>query len=190
MKHLDELTLNEYLDNALDKSERHAARLHLQNCAECQAKLDQLHSVFAELEALPETPLKIDLTPSILARLPKYTPVRNWTRAFAAQLGAALGLILWLAMQARSFIQIPLVTLPKLPEINLQNLLAYLLTLQLPTLDFQTISFNYQIPTFDFQIPTFSLEISTEHMVVLAVSVVLLWVAGNFLLLRSRQGVQ
>jgi hypothetical protein len=187
MNHLDEITLNEYLDHALDKSECDAADLHLQTCHSCRAKLSELQAVFEELDALPEVQLEHDLAPTILARLSQKMPVRVWTRAFAAQVGVAIGLMFWLALQAIPFVRVPQVDFPGLPTIEMEALVTRFLTLQLPTFDFQFPTLSYQIPAFDFQIPRLALEISTTQLIALSVSVLLLWVVGNVVLLRSRQ---
>mgnify|MGYP003565300956 CR=1 FL=1 len=186
MNHLDEITLNEYLDDILDEPKRYAADLHLQSCAACRAILDELRSVFAEFDALPEVQLERDLTPSVLARLPQKNPVRVWTRAFAAQLGVAIGSMFWLGMQAIPFVRILQISVPDIPAMDIQALFARLLTLRLPKLDFQFPIFSYQLPTFNFQVPTLTLDFSPAQLITLSVSVVLLWVVGNFVLLRGK----
>ena len=187
MNHLDDDTLNEYLDHALGESERNAAKAHMQDCTECRARLDQLQSVFAELDALSEAHLVYDLSPSIRARLPQRETVRVWTRTLAAQLGATFGLLFWLGVQVVPYIRVPQLALPKLPALDVQALVARLLTLQLLMPDFQFPSISYQLPTFDIQIPMITLEISVTQMITLFVLVALLWVIGNAILLRSRQ---
>ena len=187
MNHLDNITLNEYLDHTLDESERSAADVHLQSCVECQAGLDQIQAIFTELDTLPEAQLERDLVSSVLARLPQRTPIRLWTRAFAAQLGVAIGSMFWLAMQAVPFIRVPKIAIPTVPAIDIQALFMLLLAFQLPMPHFKFPSFSYQLPTFEFQIPTIAIEFSTMHMIVLFVSVALLWAVGNVVLLRSRQ---
>jgi hypothetical protein len=197
MNHLNDFTLNEYLDQTLNETEREKAEAHLQSCDSCHAKLDEFQTVFAELEALPDAPLEHDLTPSILTRLSQKPPVRVWTRAFAAQLGVVVGTFIWLSMQALPFIRMPKFSLPKLPALDIQTLFTRLLALQVPIPDtrfaipdFRLPALNYQLPTFEIQIPTISIEISTVQLVALSVSVVLLWVIGNAILLRSRWGAR
>ncbi len=197
MNHLDDFTLNEYLDHALDDSERDAADLHLKVCADCRAKLDELQEVFAEIDACPEVHLEHDLTPSIMARLPQKEPVRVWTRTFAAQVGVAIGLMFWLGMQAVPFVRVPQFALPKIPSVDVQALFARLLALQLPNpdlrftiYDFELSTISDQLPVFDLQFPTLNIQPSTLHLTVLSISVLLLWVVGNVILLRSRQGVR
>lgn len=95
--HLDESTLNEWLDEALPAAERAAAAAHLAGCPECAARLAELRLVFAQLEALPEVPLARDLTPTVLGRLPaRATPAlgRGWPWALALQTALAVGVLL------------------------------------------------------------------------------------------------
>lgn len=190
MNHIDDSTLNEYLDHALDESKRDAAKTHLQACANCREKLDELQSVVTELDTISEVYLENDLVPSILARLPQKTPVRIWTRAFAAQMGVALGFVFWLGMQAVPFIRVSSVTLSNLPAMEMQALFTRLLAIQIPMPEFRFPTFSFQLPTFGFQMPTLMLEITTVQLITLSVSVVLLWLVGNVILLRSRQRVR
>ena len=75
MNHLDEYTLNEYIDRNLDEAALAEAETHLQTCVDCQTKLSELQNLFAELEELSEARLEHDLTSAILERLPDEEPV-------------------------------------------------------------------------------------------------------------------
>lgn len=179
MKHLTDSQLNEYLDHALGKSTRREADLHLQSCAVCRARLDELQNVFTALTGLPEARPARDLSTSILSRLPQKQP-RVWAPFFAAQVGAALGVFLWLSTQITKFIpasfsafRLPSFTMPAFPFSNLYSLFSILHPL-------------FSIPTFNF--PTFQLSIF--NMIFIALSVSTLWVFGNAALLRNRQEVQ
>ena len=190
MNHLDDFTLNEYLDFALDESARAEAATHLQACADCRARLEELQMLFTELEDLPEAHLEHDLTPGILVRLPRKEPARTtrtWTRAFAAQLGVVIGFFFWLGMQIVPLIRTPQSVLSNLPTIEIRTLLMRLLSLQISIPEFQFPVFNYQIPTINFQLPTLSIQISTANVIALAISTLLFWVVGNVILLRGRQ---
>jgi anti-sigma factor RsiW len=70
LSHLDDPTLNEYLDGALAPAQRSDIDAHLAACAECAARLSDLRALFATLDALPEEPLARDLTANVLAQLP------------------------------------------------------------------------------------------------------------------------
>jgi len=65
--HLDEALLNEYLDQALAPSARTEVEAHLAHCPDCSARLMELRTLFADLEALPNLPLERDLAPGVLA---------------------------------------------------------------------------------------------------------------------------
>jgi len=67
--HLNEETLNEYLDGALETVERAAAEAHLAACPQCAARLAELQTLFATLEALPAEPLTRDLSAAVEAAL-------------------------------------------------------------------------------------------------------------------------
>ncbi|MBL8046310.1 MAG: zf-HC2 domain-containing protein [Anaerolineales bacterium] len=83
--HLNEATLNEYLDDALETVERSAADAHLATCPQCAARLAEMHALFAALDALPAEPLTRDLSASVLAALtPAPTPLSLPIRAVLA----------------------------------------------------------------------------------------------------------
>ena len=191
MNHLDDFTLNEYLDQALDESMRAEAKMHLQICTACHAKLEQLQMLFTELGDIPEIQLEHDLTSAILERLPKNEPLRivTWTRAFAAQLGVAVGFVFWLGMQVNLLIRVPALKIPNLTTLETQTLMMRLLSLRIPTPEFPIPVFSFQLPEFGFELPTIGIQLSATHMTVIAVSALTLWVVGNILLLRSGQEV-
>lgn len=192
MNHLDEITLNEYLDHALDKSARVEAESHLQTCANCRAKLEELRMLFTELEELPEACLEHDLTSAVLAHLPREKPVKTWTwtRTLAAQLGVVVGFVLWLGMQIVPLMHIPQLGLPKLPTIEVQSLFVRLLSVKFPIPEFRFPVLDFQLPGFSFQLPTLDIQPPTTLITVLALSALILWVVGNAILLRSRQEVE
>ena len=97
MNHLSESSLNEYLDERLAPAGRQAAGRHLNECAECRSRLEELRLVFRSLDALTERPLPRDLKPAILARL-QDRPRSPFLRILlAVQAGLALGMLALLA---------------------------------------------------------------------------------------------
>lgn len=180
MKHLTEDQLNEYLDNLLDESAHQHVEAHLSQCADCRNQLETLKQVFADLDSLPEVPLTRDLTPSILARLPKKEPVHIWTRALAAQWGVVVGFVFWLTMQIARLIEFLKITLPAILNFDFHNILVRIFPLQftLPEVHLPELSLN---------LPTSNLQLSMLGLILLAVSASLLWVLGNVILLRNRQ---
>lgn len=99
--HLDEITLNEWLDDALPALEHTAAAAHLAACPHCAGRLAELRAVLARLDSLPEAPLARDLAPAVLSRLPArpapsapaFAGGWPWALALQAALAAALLLI-------------------------------------------------------------------------------------------------
>jgi anti-sigma factor RsiW len=177
MKHLTEMQLQEYLDRTLPASARRLAGAHLLSCDLCAGRLEELKLVFAGLASLPEARLSRDLAAALLPRLPQTEP-RMWTPVFAAQAGAALGGVIWLAGEAAKTIQ----------KIEFASILLFLSRLEaLPRLKLNLPDFAFILPAihlFDFG----RAEVSTFNVALLAVSALALWLAGNAALLRSRPG--
>lgn len=67
--HLNEETLNEYLDSVLEATKCAEADAHLAACPQCAARLAEMRALFATLEALPAEPLTRDLSAKVLAAL-------------------------------------------------------------------------------------------------------------------------
>jgi|GEM_PF-504879 len=65
--HLDDVLLNEYLDDSLERSARTDVEVHLAHCPDCATRLMELRTLFADLESLPDLRLERDLTPTVLA---------------------------------------------------------------------------------------------------------------------------
>ena len=195
MEHLTEEQLNEYLDGLLDEQTHQRVEAHLVGCAECRSLAKNLELVFASLDNLPEVPLAHNLAPSVLANLPPKTPVRIWTRAFAAQWGIVVGTLVWLGSQLIPLVRIPQVALPKVPNIDLETLLTRLLIIRFSMPDSRFAAIKYQLPQLHFQLPALnpstvfklSLQPSTAHIAALMISALLLWVLGNVILLRKEQ---
>lgn len=72
--HLNEETLNEYLDDELETAQRAEAEAHLAACPQCAARLAELQMLFATLEALPAEPLARDLSATVEAALTAPAP--------------------------------------------------------------------------------------------------------------------
>ncbi|MBT3713509.1 MAG: zf-HC2 domain-containing protein, partial [Anaerolineae bacterium] len=68
MNHLNEIELNEYLDQMLDKATQKKVEAHLADCEKCRAQVNDLKTLFSTLDELPEIPLTRNLTPNILVR--------------------------------------------------------------------------------------------------------------------------
>ncbi len=193
MSHLDETLLNEYLDDAMPAAARRDVEAHLQGCADCRSRLDDLRFVFSSLAALPEEAPARELVASILARLPRRRLGDIWRLAFAAQTVAALAALLWLAPTFGKNSGRPSLgamvefAIPQIPALHLDQIL----NVELPAIAFPPLSLDLAPPTFSlstFNPSAFSL--STFKPIILAASAFLLWVIGNAVLLRGRPEVQ
>ena len=199
MSHLTDFQLNEYLDDAIDETMKHKFDSHLQTCEDCSARLDELKILFTNLESLPEVKLRRDLSPSILARLPQQP--RIWTPFFAAQLGAALGILFWLSTQAAKFIT-SIITSLHFPQFTMPTLQFSMPAFQFHAFQFPNLPFNilhlpfsiFNLPTFQLSnLPAFplsTLNLSNFNLAFIVISAFLLWLVGNLSLLRNRPGVQ
>lgn len=65
--HIDDALLNEYLDAVLAPDRRAEVEAHLAQCSDCAARLSDLRSLFAALEAMPDAPLARDLSVAVIA---------------------------------------------------------------------------------------------------------------------------
>ncbi len=99
MNHLNDITLNEYLDSALDPAGHAEIESHVAACPDCAARLAELRALFAALDSLPDAPLERDLSSAVidsirrakLAAQPALSP--KLRLAIAVQALAALALI-------------------------------------------------------------------------------------------------
>lgn len=177
MKHLSENLLNAYLDELLEESDRQQADAHLAECKQCHTRLQELQLVFSSLAALPEVSLARDLTPSILSRLPIRPSLFARPRTIALQWGFVLGVAIWSAMQIVSFIELP--TAENLLRFAMIELPVFSLSaIQIPSLSLPQLEFA------SFNLPVIGLHFTAGQISLVAVSALLLWLVGNFTLLR------
>ena len=175
MDHITKTQLNHYLDNQLGESELQKVALHLSQCPDCREQAEELKLVFTSLAELPETALARDLTPGILSRLPRNS---TWSRSLAMQWGIVLGVSIWSAMQTVGAIRFP--TADSLKQFALIKIPVRSLTaLQLPVFSLSQV----ELPSFNLPIPW--VEASTGQLALVIVSALVLWVIGNFTLLRN-----
>lgn len=109
-RHL-EAELSAYLDGALDARERVEAETHLQACALCRARLEDLRQVSALIAALPEPAPRRSLVPH--ARVPPWLVPARWASSVAA---AAFGLVF-----VFSSVQVPLAQPASAPAGRLES---------------------------------------------------------------------
>ena len=210
IQHLDDTQLNEYLDRRLPVDAPLAVDAHLEACAECRKRLQEIQLVFASLASLPEVRISRDLTSSVLRRLPRKS-FRLWTPFFAAQTGIVLGILVWLASEATEIINPPFTVTPNFsgfagfhlptltlsglnsffPPINLQSwTINFMLTvskiqLGLPSLNAAQIT-PANLQYWLSQLPEWRLQLAAPHSFLVYGAVLLFWIAGNAILLRGR----
>jgi Putative zinc-finger len=198
MNHLSDSQLNEYLDNILDPSERRAAEAHLIECDECRARLDEIQSVFSTLKSLPDAKLSHDLSTSIASRLPQRSePV--FTPIFAVQLGAALGMTLFIAVEIAQSIRIPPLPISQisLPEFRftIPNFPSSIPESLFPVFRSLFSIYRFSFPTFGApsylpQLPEFRIPLSSFQTSIIVIFTLLLGLIGNAILLCERAEVR
>jgi hypothetical protein len=100
MKHLDQTTLNLYLDDMLAPAVRASADSHLAECETCRAELQALTELGAVFDAWRTEPIPHDVSHQVMQEIAK-RPAPAWvSRWGAVVLGAqavlAVLLVLWL----------------------------------------------------------------------------------------------
>jgi hypothetical protein len=100
--HLDDATLNEFLDRRLTRASLRQARDHLKSCAGCRTRLAALEDLTASLQALPEVRLSHDLVHPVLARVRRRSAPRllTWVTGLETLAGAALIATIWPRLEA------------------------------------------------------------------------------------------
>jgi hypothetical protein len=93
LDHLTDEALQSYLDGQLRETEAGWAAAHLRICVACQERAAVLEGVFQALGGLPEIRLQRDLAPGVLSRIrPASDAAGRWRWLLAAQ-GLAAGLL-------------------------------------------------------------------------------------------------
>ena len=191
MTHLTENQLNEYLDQMLDDSVRQYAENHLAICDQCRSRLEELAMLFSTLADLPDLPLTRDLTPNVLAHLPKEQKIPTLWKNPVLVVQLMLSIILFAA------------SMPLLSRLG-QQIAGWWSEITLPQLQFPSLAEMMHLlawtPRLTFTLPKLPLfmPILLKHPFTLDAKIVLvlifpaglLWVVGNYSLLRNRPEVQ
>jgi hypothetical protein len=95
--HLDYETIEAFVDDKLDPIDRSAAKLHLEDCAECSAEIEDLRESLATMKAASRQQLaswtKVETPPRTAI---KFTvPVRIAAMVAIAALGALMVFVIW-----------------------------------------------------------------------------------------------
>ena len=96
--HIGEELLSAFVDDQVTTEDRALVQAHLQTCAACQQRLDELRAVVDLLHALPDVPTPRDfmLGPRVVADPPNVVRLRRWyaaTRLAAGSLAAVFVLL-------------------------------------------------------------------------------------------------
>lgn len=185
LNHVDELTLTDYLDEALAPDQRNEVERHLAGCTLCAAQVAEFRALFIALDELPSLMLERDLAPAVIAAIqsapaPAYR-VRGlgWVLAGQLALAAVLVMALWQWL------------LPSLTDLQGATQVWW------RSLDFTPLLIQAQLawdtavtPLQRIELPTFSdvtgisaLSWTTAAGVFILAAVA--WLAGNRLLLRQ-----
>jgi hypothetical protein len=178
--HVTDLQLNEYLDN--ETTERAQIKSHLAQCVDCAARLAALQALFAEIESLPD----LELTSNIAARVITTgdLPVPQLSRwlTLTATLQAALALIALIAAA-------PVVSrylTPYLQTYPIPSLNDLVFELQMKILMWIQAIQSFQFPTAPTGIFTLPKEFSTGIVSASVIGLFLIWIIGNWWLIRKR----
>jgi len=180
--HLDEWSLQEYLDDVLAEDSRERLEVHLVECDDCATKFASLKHLYSEMERLPDEPLAHDLSARVIRSLTlKEDRKPHLHRVLAAQLAAAIIVLLaiWprisLELGGRySLVQL-LEPLRKFAELSTQGIL---LVREFLNWIYASWTTTLSMPTIDWPITGLSLALAVGAMT-------LLWLLGNGLLLRE-----
>lgn len=176
--HLTDDLLNEYLDNALTRTQRSEIEAHLHVCGECSTRVNELRALFNEIESLPEAKLERDLSKAVVAaanRRVTFAPLL-WL-IFAAQAVAAV-----VASAVAGWLILPLIQ--QTVDVNA------IITISVEALMMEwtqwanesQIALEQTLQTFTQPLP---LEVSMLMIALLVTAVSLLWITGNGLLITS-----
>jgi anti-sigma factor RsiW len=91
--HLDDSTLNDYLDGLLTPAAHHQVAQHLANCPACSAQVAEFRALFAALEDLPLLAPQHDLAPAVVAAITSAPIVSPAPRILRRVLGLQLALV-------------------------------------------------------------------------------------------------
>ncbi|MBT3188260.1 MAG: zf-HC2 domain-containing protein [Anaerolineae bacterium] len=184
MNHLNEIELNEYLDQMLDKATQKKVEAHLADCEKCRAQVNDLKTLFSTLDELPEIPLTRNLTPNILVRLPKPIRIPVLWKEPAFLIQSVLTIIL-LALGIPILSTKLATLLPAASYITLRKMLIPFFAWDFSIL-FTMPELTFSMPT----LPTVPVSSDVNALLMLALSASILWGIGNYSLLKSKPEIQ
>ena len=179
--HLTDVQLNEYLDNETTTEERTQIEAHLSECDECAARLTALQSLFDQIESISD----IELTHSIAAR-------------FIPTSGLPLPLPRWFTLTATLQAAFALIIILLATPVISRYLTSFLQTYPIPSFDDAVIELQMNLALWiqsiqSFQVPTIPIglfalpkELPATTLSVTVIGFFIVWVIGNWWLLRKR----
>lgn len=183
MNHLDNTTLNFYLDDALDAKARAHADAHLAACETCQRELAHLRALVSTFETWRNEPIPRDVSRVVVARIAERPLPANVSRWGALVLGAQIIFATLLFVWALPLVLrvLNVLNLAPFPIFDSTSIGVFELG-QLPTFD--SLRFN----DFNFALPLPALGLEIWAALILGGAVV--WFVSNRLLLQSLENTR
>jgi len=190
--HPDDSVLNEYLDNELLPENVSSLEGHLASCTACTDRITALEAVFATLADMPDLPLERDLSQAVLNSIQKRDSRRR-IRALefnlvflvealaAATLLAAAGPFFMRWFSATFTLQLS----NQFPGITDSLLRAWSDRWQVWMLSGGDFALRWRGIWDQFTLPTSDIQIPLVGIIGLLAAALLVWLAGNGMLLRS-----
>jgi anti-sigma factor RsiW len=187
LNHLDEITLTDYLDDALNPDQRTEVERHLAQCGDCTFQVAEFRALFTTLQDTPSLTLEQDLAPVVLTAIQPtpapYYQVQELRRILLGEitLVVVLGMAVWQWLSPR-FIE---------AQQAMQRWWASL-DVTLVWVQFQQMWSTAIAPIYQIQLPTFRdvtgiAPLSWTTVVVVFLVAAVVWIAGNrWLLVPTR----
>ena len=181
MTHIDEFTLQEYAEDALDDEQRQAVAAHLATCATCQQQVTEMHQLFAAFTALPDEPMTADLAEQVVMALPSDATKQRW-----GNLILMVQLLLLVVMMAVLWpmLQTAVQTMAQL----LTSTLNIWQTPQLPNGRALLEQASTAIAQIQRWSPAFNL--TTAQWTALFTTTLIVWLAGNRLIFTEQSSIR
>ena len=168
MNHLSENLLNEFLDDELTAKARAEVETHLTGCSECQASLEELRGLFAELKQLPDETPSSNLSALALTRLSGSRLSKGTRLGLILQAGMSLGLLVVIFKYIWGYIAV------LVDDLYIWEKLSQPISIQLPAI-------ALSMPEF----PAWKVPIPLPVLILMLIIVVAFWWLGNIRLLRN-----
>ncbi len=178
MGHPDPLLLHSYADGQLTAPEARELELHLRVCDPCRQQFSALRELTSQIAALPDAPLARDLSQAVLASLRRRpTGLLRWTAALELAAGLGIAAMAWPSAEGSA-----------------RALQALIQTTALAAAHWALWTWNSALEpilasahqALQFDLTRILLPLGQSQVALLVTGGAVLWVAGNFVLLRQR----